>query len=203
MIRIGTIIWFVVLAMLGVGLFQVKYAVQAKERDLRAVNRQITADRQILRVLEAEWSYLNDPVRLADLTRRHTDLVPAMASQIAGFDSLRERPADQPLPEDPLLAGSETPLATVPGATVPASITSVDPVAKPAEDNSVFTTSAGAPAVTQPVVAQPAATQEAAAPVDEDATIRAILADMEAKQNDAETNLPTTTSPASGGDGAE
>ena len=83
MIRIGTIVWFVVLAMLGVGLFQVKYAVQSKERELRTVNRQIIADREAMRVLEAEWSYLNDPVRLADLTRRHTDLAPVMASQIA------------------------------------------------------------------------------------------------------------------------
>ena len=52
MIRIGTIVWLVILALLGVGLFQVKYAVQAKERELRTVNRQITADRQIVRILE-------------------------------------------------------------------------------------------------------------------------------------------------------
>src|SRR5512139_2518833 len=115
MIRIGTIVWFVVLAMLGVGLFQVKYAVQSKERDLRKVNRQIAADHEAMRVLEAEWSYLNDPVRLADLTRRHTDLAPVMASQIATFDSLAPRPAGT----DDMTPGLP-PLAAAPEAAPPA-----------------------------------------------------------------------------------
>jgi hypothetical protein len=48
-------------------------------------------------VLEAEWSYLNDPTRLADLARRYTDLAPATPTQIAGFDRLVPRPpAGQP-----------------------------------------------------------------------------------------------------------
>jgi hypothetical protein len=193
MIRIGTIVWFVVLALLGVGLFQVKYAVQAKERDLRAVNRQITADRQILRVLEAEWSFLNDPVRLADLTRRHTDLAPAMANQIARFDNLRERPAALPAPEAPLLAGSEAPLAVTPAAAVEtASMPAAAPVEAPmgGEESATFQTSSGQSA-------------DPAEPVDEDATIRAILADMEAKQNGTDTASPIQNAPDTGGAGAE
>jgi hypothetical protein len=179
MIRIGTIVWFVVLAMLGVGLFQVKYAVQSKERELRTVNRQITADREAMRVLEAEWSYLNDPVRLADLTRRHTDLAPVMAGQIATFEGLLPRPAeiDETAPGLP-------PMAAIPGeasiAATPASAVVTAPAAaKPANDP-VFQTSAGPEA--------PAA--------DDDATIRAILQDMQANQGsdsapgDAAKSLP-------------
>lgn len=186
MIRIGTIAWFVVLALLGVGLFQVKYAVQAKERELRSVNKQITADRQILRVLEAEWSYLNDPVRLADLTRRHTDLAPAMANQIAGFGDLRARPVATPTPDAPLMVEGQQPMAPVPASATVTQSAAVPPAPAPAaEASSVFQTSSGA------------ASQPAAEPVDEDATIRAILADMEAKQSD-----PATT-PALGGGGVE
>lgn len=180
MIRIGTIAWFVLLALLGVGLFQVKYAVQAKERDLRAVNRQITADRQILRVLEAEWSYLNDPVRLADLTRRHTDLVPAMAGQIVGFDDLRARPENQkppaaPLPDAPapLLIGAAPEAAPLQEAALPPAASAGDPA--------TFQTSAATGRVEE----------------DEDATIRAILADMEAKQDGGEASddrFPPTSS---------
>lgn len=189
MIRIGTIAWFVVLALLGVGLFQVKYAVQAKERELRSVNKQITADRQILRVLEAEWSYLNDPVRLADLTRRHTDLAPAMANQIARFDDLRARPVE-PAPGAPLMVEGQQQIAPVPAsATVTQSAAVPEAAALPAEADTVFQTSSGA--------ASPSASQPAAEPVDEDATIRAILADMEAKQSD-----PATT-PDLGAGGAE
>ncbi|TDQ83957.1 hypothetical protein A8950_0502 [Dongia mobilis] len=204
MIRIGTIVWFVLLALLGVGLFQVKYAVQAKERDLRAVNRQITADRQILRVLEAEWSYLNDPVRLADLTRRHTDLVPAMASQIAGFDALRERPANQPLPDvtlpdtpAPLLVGTapqsgSTQAAPAQQAALPptTSAPNVAPAGAEAGSATFQTSSAGSVDGTEADAA------------DEDATIRAILADMEAKQNAAEAPAADLL-PATGAGGAQ
>ncbi|MDY0871136.1 cell division protein FtsL [Dongia rigui] len=166
MIRIGTIVWFVVLALLGVGLFQVKYAVQAKERELRKVNRQIAADRDAMRVLEAEWSYLNDPVRLADLTRRHTDLTPVMASQIATFDSLAPRPADAPE-----AAPALPPIAAAPQADVvatPVAAKSIEP-APAAENDPVFSTSSAK-------AAEPAAAEE------DDATIRAILQDMQSNQ---------------------
>jgi hypothetical protein len=166
MIRIGTIVWFVVLALLGVGLFQVKYAVQAKERELRKINRQIAADHEAMRVLEAEWSYLNDPVRLADLTRRHTDLTPVMASQIATFDSLAPRPANAPE-----AAPALPPIASLPEADVvatPVAAKTVQP-APASENDPVFSTSSA---------------KSAAVPAEEDdATIRAILQDMQSNQN--------------------
>lgn len=195
MIRIGTIVWFVVLALLGVGLFQVKYAVQAKERELRSVNKQITADRQILRVLEAEWSYLNDPVRLADLTRRHTDLAPAMANQIATFGDLRARPADAPNAPAPLMVegtpqigpeGSPEQVTAVPAAAVSQEAAVPVPARTTAEENTFETSSGPAPNAAD----------------DEDATIRAILADMEAQQNGTDAPAPMTAPPAAG-DGAE
>ncbi|MBK8161129.1 MAG: hypothetical protein IPK59_21015 [Rhodospirillaceae bacterium] len=176
MIRIGTIVWFVVLAMLGVGLFQVKYAVQSKERELRTVNRQIIADREAMRVLEAEWSYLNDPVRLADLTRRHTDLAPVMASQIATIEGLAPRPAEMPaLPPLAALPG-QAPAGDAAVTAIPASAVVTTPVAPTPANDPVFQTSAGAEA---PGMEAPAA--------DDDATIRAILQDMQSHQSgDAE-----------------
>jgi len=116
MIRISSLVWLVVLALLGVGLFQVKYAVQAKERELKSVYRQITADRDAIRVLEAEWSYLNDPERLADLARRHTDLSPTMAGQIVTFAGLQDRAPDLPTNQAPL---NPPPLASAPEGTAP------------------------------------------------------------------------------------
>lgn len=185
MIRIGTIVWFVILALLGIGLFQVKYAVQAKERELRMVNRQITADREAMRVLEAEWSYLNDPVRLADLTRRHTDLAPAMAGQMASFESLAPRPQEIP-GETPETVPALPPMASAPDAetapvAVPASAVVAAPAAEP--NDPVFQTSGSKEA-----------TAEAA---DDDATIRAILADMQSNQGgDAQPAKTVKTAPA-------
>ena len=102
MIRISAIVWVVVLALLGVGLFQVKYNVQSQERELREVRRQIDANYTAIHVLDAEWSYLNDPLRLADLTRRHTELVPTTPGQISDFASLLPRIEDAPLTPQPL-----------------------------------------------------------------------------------------------------
>lgn len=92
MIRLGTFVWLAILTMIGVGLYQVELGVLAKEAELKQINRQIDANREATHVLEAEWSYLNDPTRLADLTRRYTDLTPATPTQIAGFDRLLPRP---------------------------------------------------------------------------------------------------------------
>lgn len=97
MIRLGTFVWLAILTMIGVGLYQVELGVLAKESELKQINRQIDANREATHVLEAEWSYLNDPTRLADLARRYTDLAPATPTQIAGFDRLSPRPpAGQP-----------------------------------------------------------------------------------------------------------
>jgi hypothetical protein len=92
MIRLGTFVWLALLTMIGVGLYQVELGVLAKESELRQINRQIDNNRDATHVLEAEWSYLNDPTRLADLTRRYTDLAPATPTQIASFDRLVPRP---------------------------------------------------------------------------------------------------------------
>jgi hypothetical protein len=92
MIRLGTFIWLAILTMIGVGLYQVELGVLAKEAELKQINRQIDANREATHVLEAEWSYLNDPTRLADLARRYTDLTPATPTQIASFDRLMPRP---------------------------------------------------------------------------------------------------------------
>ena len=111
MIRISAIVWVVVLALLGIGLFQVKYNVQTKERELRDVRRQIEANLSSIHVLEAEWSYLNDPLRLADLARRHTELVPTTPGQIGDFASLPPRIEDAPAtPEQP--SAPQPPLAS-------------------------------------------------------------------------------------------
>lgn len=204
MIRIGTIAWFVVLALLGVGLFQVKYAVQGKERELSAVNRKISLEREALRVLEAEWSYLNDPARLADLARRHTDLAPAMASQMSALENLPPRPLDLP--------GTQMPLDGTPGKQAPV----LPPVAElpDAGEKSEGTVAVMVPAsAAKPAVAplvNPDTYQttagtgsSAVATADDDATIRAILADMQANQGGEADTASGAAGGVPGGTGAE
>jgi hypothetical protein len=160
----------VVLALLGIGLFQVKYNVQSKERELREVHRQIEANYAAIHVLEAEWSYLNDPLRLADLTRRHTELVPTTPGQIGDFASLPPRIEDAPAtPDQPGQPTQEPPLVSSAPQAPAASVVQV----KTASEE-------------QAVEQQPAAVPPLK-PKDEqaeaDATIDAILADMEKAQS--------------------
>jgi hypothetical protein len=178
MIRISAIVWVVVLALLGIGLFQVKYNVQGKERDLREVRRQIEANYNAIHVLDAEWSYLNDPLRLADLTRRHTGLVPTTPGQIGDFASLPLRIEDLPLtPEVP--AEPQPPLVSSAPQAQPAPVVQVK-----AEDQVTEQQQAAAPqAKHEPKPLKPKDEQAEA-----DAMIDAILADMEKAQDQPSNN---------------
>jgi len=173
MIRISAIVWVVVLALLGIGLFQVKYNVQSKERELREVRRQIETNYNAIHVLDAEWSYLNDPLRLADLTRRHTGLVPTTPGQIGDFASLPLRIEDLPLtPEVP--AEPQPPLVSSAPQAQPAPVVQVK-----AEDQVTEQQQAAAPqAKHEPKPLKPKDEQAEA-----DAMIDAILADMEKAQD--------------------
>jgi hypothetical protein len=192
MIRVSVLVWTIILAFLGIGLFQVKYNVQSKERELREVRRQIETNLTSIHVLEAEWSYLNDPLRLADLARRHTDLLPTTPAQIGDIATLPPRPPEfigPPPPPD----GSEpeaTPplLSSAPQDIAPAEALPVAAPAAPAPANSIVPVKASAPAAEEPApapVAQQAEPQPLR-PKDEqaeaDAMIDAILADMEKAQ---------------------
>lgn len=196
MIRISAFVWILVLALLGIGLFQVKYNVQSKEAELRAINKQIAANRSAIHVLDAEWSYLNDPTRLADLARRHTDLTPTQATQLKHFADLPPRPAaaqpDLPsLTTPPLVSSTQpVPVPTTAGvisasvnSTAPApnagaiGQTGLTPVTTKVTSSQTNNQPASSPIATN---SKPVATPAAKPGADE--VIDAILADMQRQQ---------------------
>jgi hypothetical protein len=115
MIGRGTVVWLSLAIIAGVGLFHVSYRVQSLEDELTQVNREILRERETIHVLRAEWSYLNEPQRLAELSRRHLTLAPLSATQMMRIEDL-------PLRLPPLIA--ETAPLPAPGPTIqPSSIT--------------------------------------------------------------------------------
>lgn len=72
------------------GLFQLKHEVQQLEAELVALDRVLVEEYEALRVLQAEWSYLNRPERLTRLAAAHLELVPITASQIGRVHELPE-----------------------------------------------------------------------------------------------------------------
>ncbi|MGO1120200.1 cell division protein FtsL [Rhodovibrionaceae bacterium A322] len=94
MLRWLTPLWLIALAITAVVLFQVNAEVQEMEDDLAAVQRQIVKDKEALQVLSAEWSYLNRPSRIAELSQRHLELAPLEVGQIFEADQLPDKPED-------------------------------------------------------------------------------------------------------------
>lgn len=106
MMRFGAIFTLSVAVAAGIGLYHAKYRVLALESELAGVQQDIQRDREAIHVLKAEWSFLNEPDRLAEFARRHLELVPITGSQLA---TIADVPEKLPLivPETP--PGEEAP----------------------------------------------------------------------------------------------
>jgi hypothetical protein len=98
--------------------------VQSLEEELTQANRDILREQETIHLLGAEWSYLNDPARLADLTRRHLTLAPLSAGQMIRIEDL-------PLRLPPLIAET-APLKDDQAGVRPSSITA-EPASPPAD----------------------------------------------------------------------
>lgn len=89
----ATLFWICLAAVVGFGLFHVKYKVQALEEKLAKLNSEIVRGQEQLHVLHAEWSYLNRPDRLEELNARFLGLGPMTPKQIGRLGELPLRPA--------------------------------------------------------------------------------------------------------------
>src|SRR5690606_7701321 len=89
--RTATIFWLGLAALLGAGLFHLKYEVQALERHLTGLNAEIVRNQEAIHVLEAEWAYLNQPERLKTLSAKRLELIPVTPVHIVSFGDLPER----------------------------------------------------------------------------------------------------------------
>jgi len=105
--RASYFLWGALAIGVGVSLFLLKYKVQALENELVARQEQVIRDRSTIRVLQAEWTYLNDPERLRRLSAEHLGFGPATPKNVADIASLPHRidsgaPAQVSQPTAPL-----------------------------------------------------------------------------------------------------
>ena len=102
--------------------FKVKHAVQDIEEALNRVRKHTIAEQQEARVLAAEWTYLTQPERLAELNRRFLQLAPVATKQLQPrIEDLPLRPLPAPPPDIVVAAQTAPPPApaTAPAASVP------------------------------------------------------------------------------------
>jgi cell division protein FtsL len=88
MIRSVTFFWLILAIAASGALFRVSYRTQHLERHLASVDKQIGQEEEAIRVLQAEWNYLNDPSRLEALSRKHLPLGPTSPAQIVTLDQV-------------------------------------------------------------------------------------------------------------------
>lgn len=67
--------------LLGTLLLRTSQSVQQRESNLARIMRAAEQERETIRVLSAEWAYLNSPARLESLTESYLDIAPPVSSQ--------------------------------------------------------------------------------------------------------------------------
>lgn len=86
--RQSTLLWAVLGIAVVIGLFVVKHRVQDLEDRLHALNAEIITDRDAIQVMQAEWSYLNQPARLEALSKRLLGMEAPLADQTVSMQEL-------------------------------------------------------------------------------------------------------------------
>ena len=103
------ILWFSLSVLAGTALFHTSEEVQKAREETAQLEGKIAEEKESLRVLKAEWAYLNQPDRLEKLAAEHLDLVPTKGRQLARLDAIPERAqTDNPLTRDNPVPGQTT-----------------------------------------------------------------------------------------------
>ena len=75
-IKLRTFVIFAIAALFGAALLHTSQRVQHAEDVLRDVEAEVARELETMRMLRAEWEYLNRPERLERLATEFLDLVP-------------------------------------------------------------------------------------------------------------------------------
>tara|TARA_R110002110_G_scaffold42948_9_gene134177 strand:- start:4900 stop:5232 length:333 start_codon:yes stop_codon:yes gene_type:complete len=96
MISRGALVWLFAAIVLGGAMIVIKARVQSLEEELAGLKAGIRAEERAVHVLKAEWSYLNQPVKLRQLTERYLGLTEMTTEQIVRLEDLPMRPVPEP-----------------------------------------------------------------------------------------------------------
>lgn len=153
--RKATIFWLSLAAVCGTLLFHTSQEVTDGRSALRGMERELLREEESLRVLQAEWSYLNQPERLEKLAREYLDLAPLHGRQFARVSDINERVDEEALAA---AAAADTTASIEPAAGIEEAMPAMveEPAAAPAKP---------APVKPAAVKASPAVSQTKPAPV--------------------------------------
>ena len=82
----------------GFVLYSLEHATRGIERDIARIERDIAAEHEAIKLLNAEWSSLTRPADLERLARQHLGLENPQVSQFVKLEELGRRvPAEPPV----------------------------------------------------------------------------------------------------------
>lgn len=122
--RLSALISLGLATTMGAALFITSEHVQRKEKDLAALQDKLGYEHDAMRVLNAEWTYLNRPDRLEQLAHSYLQLAPGTAAQVMND------PNAIPEPITPVLPGIKpefVPASFTPPAPAPAPVLAPPP----------------------------------------------------------------------------
>ncbi|MBI3441046.1 MAG: hypothetical protein HY052_04470 [Proteobacteria bacterium] len=99
--RKSTVLWLVLAAFCSVSLFYTSQHVHDSREKMTALSWAVSKEEESIRVLQAEWSYLNQPRRLERLAQEHLKIQTLKGAQFVQPDDLPPRTAAVPVADAP------------------------------------------------------------------------------------------------------
>ncbi len=81
--RLKTVVIFAVAAVLGTALLQISRHVQEAQIEMAKLEARLAKEQETMRVLQAEWAFLNSPARLEGLAQEYLGLEAPDVARIA------------------------------------------------------------------------------------------------------------------------
>ena len=98
MLRAFNVVLVVLVLALAFVLYSLEHRMRAGERAVAKLSTEITEERETIRLLDAEWSYLTRPARLERLAREHAGMGPLVPAQVVPQADIAKRVPDRPAP---------------------------------------------------------------------------------------------------------
>jgi hypothetical protein len=114
MMRLSSVFWVLLVSATALATYGVKYEAQALVYQLGDVAKTTASANREMRVLDAEWAYLNRPEMLAAMNERFLSLAPITKKQLqTAITDIPMRPPPPPPPPPPAAPAPQT--APIPG----------------------------------------------------------------------------------------
>jgi cell division protein FtsL len=122
MIRLINICVIGALVLAAAYVYKIKFESTRQAERVAKLRMEIRREHDAIAALRAEWSKLDNPLRIQELAQRHLKLKPIEAAQFDRLDRLPERPPDlvPPDTDDPIAFLIDKPeLIDIPTSSVP------------------------------------------------------------------------------------